>query len=246
MTSFELSAAPIAWAPPLIGAHSTTTTAATAASATPTAGPRATPGLARRRQWERWYRHRLELTDAIIAIATTAAATLPSLLMAGSSVALWDAGRVALVTAVTWMLLLAALQTRDARITGSGAAEYVRVIHATALAFGILAIAFVVFGWQGLHDQLVIALPIGFVALLLGRRAQRRWLVRQRQNGQYRSRAIVVGRRPDVEHVIGTLQRDGQLGYHVVGTALDGDSAAELVVASRTIPAGRADGRDGA
>jgi exopolysaccharide biosynthesis polyprenyl glycosylphosphotransferase len=200
-------------------------------------GPRATPALERRLTWERAYRTRLAVTDSIVVVAAACAASLLQLsaLPAGAFAQdPWILTRIPLATAAVWLLMLAAFQTREPRITGAGSSEYKRVAHATGLAFGIVAIAFILFQWQGLRSQLVIALPLGLLALIVARWRWRRWLVAQRRTGQYVSRALVIGRRADVEHVIGTLERDGQLGFHVVGTALDGDSAAELVVSART------------
>ena len=57
--------------------------------------------------------------------------------------------------------MLAAFHTRSSQIVGSGSTEYKRVAHATGFAFGILAILFIVFQWQGMRVQLIVALPIG-------------------------------------------------------------------------------------
>lgn len=200
-------------------------------------GPRATPALERRLTWERAYRVRLAVTDTVLVLATACLASvlqLSALAPATFTEDPWVLARIPLATAAVWLLMLAAFQTREPRITGAGSTEYKRVAHATGLAFGLVAIAFILFQWQGLRSQLVLALPVGLVALLAARWRWRRWLVAQRRSGRYVSRALVVGRRADVEHVIGTLERDGQLGFHVVGTALDGDSAAELVVSARS------------
>jgi exopolysaccharide biosynthesis polyprenyl glycosylphosphotransferase len=202
------------------------------------AGPRATPTLERRLMWERSYRIRLAVTDSVLVLGIVVAASLLHLTTSAPGSLVedpWIPARIPLATGAVWLLLLAAFQTRQPRITGSGSTEYKRVAHATGLAFGILAIAFTVFQWQGLRSQLVIALPLGLVALLAARWGWRRWLVAQRREGRYVSRTIVVGRPADVAHVIATLSRDGQLGYDVVGTALDGD-AAELVVTGRRYP----------
>ncbi len=200
-------------------------------------GPRAIPSLERRLLWERAYRVRLTVTDTIVVAASTCAASLLQLVtLAPGSLAQdpWIPARIPLATALVWLLMLAAFQSRQPRITGAGSTEYKRVAHATGLAFGIIAIAFIVFQWQGLRSQLVIALPVGLLGLLVARWRWRHWLVAQRRAGRYVSRAIVVGRRPDVAHVIGTLQRDEQCGFDVVGTALEGDSGAELTVRARS------------
>lgn len=192
--------------------------------------PRATPTLERRLLWERRYVRRLRVTDAAIVVLATALTPVLQLSLVAPELLRndpWIVARIPAVTAVFWLLVLAAFHTRDRAITGSGATEYKRVAHASGLTFGILAIAFVVFQWQGIRAQLIIAAPIGLLALLIGRWSWRRWLHRQRRFGHYVSRTLVVGSRDDVEYVIRTLQRDGQLGYLVVGTTIaDSDEKA--------------------
>ena len=185
--------------------------------------PRASDALATRQQWEKRYRKRLILTDGaivviscILATAATMWISMPNVLMADP----WLLVRVPLSTAIVWMGLLALLNTRDPLVMGGGSTEYTRVAHATGLAFGLLAIVYVIFEWQGIRTQLFWALPVGLVALLVARRVLRRWLLRQRARGRFVSRTVVVGTRDDVEYVVSTLGPDGALGYEVIGTAL--------------------------
>lgn len=219
---------------PVSGAFAPVSAPRTAESITRTVvTPRATPTLERRRLWEHRYQRRLRVTDfAIVATVTVLTALLqvqvldPALLAADP----WILARIPAISAITWLLLLAFFHTRDPRIAGSGATEYKRVAHASGLAFGILAIAFISFQWQGIRLQLLVALPAGLFALLVGRWLWRRWLVRKRRFGHYVSRAIVVGHADDVEYVIHTLNRDKHLGYVVVGATIDGHDGDSLQV----------------
>lgn len=195
------------------------------------ATPRSTPTLERRLLWERRYVRRLRITDAAIVLLATALTPVLQLSLVAPELLVgdpWIVARIPLVTAAFWLLVLAAFHTRDPEITGSGATEYKRVAHASGLTFGILAIAFVVFQWQGIRAQLIIAAPIGLLALLIGRWSWRRWLHRQRRFGHYASRTLVVGSHDDVDYVIRTLRRDGQLGYVVVGATI-ADSAQKTI-----------------
>ncbi|WP_240640626.1 sugar transferase [Microbacterium sp. 10M-3C3] len=250
MSSVEIATAGAAWpvtlATPVAAAPAFTAPAFTSPTLTAAGGleramrPRSTAALERRLTWERAYRVRLAVTDSVVVLATTVVASLAHLAISAPDWAVedpWVLARIPLATAVTWLIALWAMQTREPRTTGTGSTEYVRVAHATGLAFGLVAIAFVAFQWPGLRGQLVVGLPLGMLALLASRRMWRRWLYTQRRRGEFVSRALVVGRRADVERVIGTLQRDDRLGYDVVGTTLDGESAAELVVRSRRYPA---------
>lgn len=201
-----------------------------------TVTPRIQPGLEMRRLWESRYVRRLRATDTVVVFVVVAAAALiPVLIWAPEFFAQdpWFLARVPLLTAATWSLFLGLMHTRVADVLGSGATEYMRVAHATGLTFGFLAIAFLVFQWQGLRVQLIFAMPLGLLALLATRWGWRRWLIAQRRFGHYASRAIVVGSRIDIARMIDRLQRDALHGYIVVGAATDDDGAASLVVAGR-------------
>lgn len=187
--------------------------------------PRSSRAVENRQQWERRYRTRVRLTDtALILVVCTLSSVLsmqlidPTLLLNDP----WILARIPLFTAVGWLAMLSLFNSRDAAVFGSGATEYKRVAHATAFAFGALAIAFVVFQWQGIRAQLYLALPVGLVTLVLSRWLWRKWLVRQRAMGQYASRTVVVGNSADIDYVVRTLGAGGELGYRIVGAvALD-------------------------
>tara|TARA_R110002020_G_scaffold214865_4_gene422043 strand:+ start:885 stop:2276 length:1392 start_codon:yes stop_codon:yes gene_type:complete len=179
---------------------------------------------------------RLRLTDTVIILAIVAATVLgPVLIWAPGLLETdpWLLARVPLLTAVTWLAVMSLLGTRASSVMGTGATEYKRVAHATGLSFGLLAIVFLIFQWQGLRTQLIFAMPLGLLALLFARWAWRRWLIRQRRFGHYVSRALVVGARGDAQYVIERLQKDGLLGYVVVGATTD-DQLGDLVAAGRT------------
>lgn len=224
-------AAPIA-APRLVSALPSTTIT-----------PRIAPAVERRRLWQRRYRRRLLLADLAVVLLSVGIATWIQL-DAVAQLALGDVGdapwqylRVSLVTTVIWLTLLAMFQTRATSITGHGSTEYRRVVQATALAFGVLAIGFIILQSQGVRTQLLIALPVGITGLLVGRWMSRRWLVRQRETGEYVSRAVVVGTRTDVEYVARTVRGSGISGYRVVGVVLDDSDARSIAVGDQSIRA---------
>lgn len=195
--------------------------------------PRASAAVVSRLQWERSYRTRLRVTDAAVVTMSCILATVLPMLITTPHLLVddpWLVARISVGTAVFWMLTLSLFNTRAASILGSGATEYARVAHATGLAFGTLAIVFVLLEWEGLREQLYFALPVGLVALILCRWHARRWLMRQRAQGRYASRTLVVGARDDVEYTIRALGPDGKLGYRVVGTAVLDDDIDSLTV----------------
>lgn len=200
--------------------------------------PRATPALARRLQWERRARARLAATDAAVVVLTTALVAY-GLLSASASLAIVQPERVlatpALAT-VVWLIALAAVHSRDAAILCDGALEYRRVVHATALSFGVLAVPCLVLDWPAMRMQLLIALPVGLLVLLIGRWQWRRWLLSRRREGELASRTILVGDRDEVAYVLERLARTRDLGYHVLGAAVSDDPGAVLTLGGRQIP----------
>lgn len=184
--------------------------------------PRVTPSLERRQTWERRHRARLAVTDSAVILLATLAASAAGAGLLGSAALTWQALMIPLMTAATWLIMLGIFHTRDPQGAGAGATEYKRVAHASGSAFGVLAIAFAVFQGDGIRAQLLVALPIGLIALLLERRIWRRRLLRQRLSGHFLSRALVMGRPEEVEYVVRTLRREAHLGYSVVGAAIDG------------------------
>jgi len=110
------------------------------------------------------------------------------------------------------------------------------VAHATGLAFGALAIVFLLFEWQGIRTQLYFALPAGTLALVVTRWQWRRWLVRQRTHGRYASRTVIVGALEEVEYALRTLGHEGRLGYKVVGTVVLDEAPSALVIDGHIYP----------
>jgi exopolysaccharide biosynthesis polyprenyl glycosylphosphotransferase len=205
--------------------------------ATSTVAPRLQPALERRRLQERRYRRRLHWTDTgLVLLATGVAAVVDSAFDPVHSLDSWTLLRVPVLTAFVWIALLALFSTRATAILGSGSTEYKRVAHATGLAFGIVAMLFVVFQWPGVRMQLLVALPLGLLAILAGRWSWRRWLIRQREYGTYTARTIVTGTRDDVEYVIRQLQQDAHHAYTIVGAATVDGGADDIIVDGRAYP----------
>lgn len=202
--------------------------------------PRVSAAVTTRLDWERRYRRRMRFSDATVVLASTGIAAwvqIATIAQVDLTDAPWQYGRVFLLTAAIWLFMLAAFQTRDVRTAGHGTTEYRRVAHATGLAFGVVAIAFVLLQSQGIRTQLLIALPVGMAGIVLGRWGCRQWLIRQRARGGFVSRAIVVGRRHDVEYVVRSVDNDPLLGYRVVGVSLEDGDQTPLEVAEKRIPA---------
>ncbi|MGC5077581.1 sugar transferase [Agrococcus sp. DT81.2] len=201
--------------------------------------PRSTPSLARRLQRERRTRVQLALSDA----AAVALATLTVALATArdDATALVPAPPAELLAApalvlVVWLVALTAFNSRETSILGAGATEYRRVVHATGLAFAVLAAPALVVDWPALRLQLLVALPAGMVMLLVGRWQWRRWLLDRRRTGEWSSRTIVVGDRDEVGYVLERLARTGDLRYHVVAVAISGDPGSPVELRGHRVP----------
>ncbi|MFS0892623.1 sugar transferase [Microbacterium sp. 179-I 3D3 NHS] len=195
--------------------------------------PRASATLERRRQWERRYRMRLRITDAaVILFAAVLTATVQ--LIAGVSEL--EVLRDGIPLAVLWFLMLSALHTRDAALFRASATEYRGVVHASGLAFGIIAIVAVLLAWKSMQLTLLLGLPVGVLTLLVTRWLWRHWLQAQRARGRFASRTLVVGNRDDVEYVVRTLHPIGASGYQVVGATLLDGNAREVEIGGTRFP----------
>lgn len=185
--------------------------------------PRAQPSLERRHLWERRYRRRLVATDAACITGAAAAAIVFETAVGVPLAQLAGPARIGLFVICAWMTLLALAHTREPSVVGAGAAEYMRIGHATGFAFGILSTVFILAQLPGLRAQLIIALPVGLVALVLSRWLWRRWLIHERERGECVSRVLVAGTRDDVEYVIEKLVHDPHHAYLVIAaTTTDG------------------------
>ncbi|MCU1574617.1 MAG: sugar transferase [Micrococcaceae bacterium] len=194
------------------------------------------PGTA----WSRQYQRLLLAGDiAVVCLVLAAAHLLRFGLEPGQAVVLPDAQAplVAGFIALAWLGTLEAFRSREVRALGIGSEEYKRVINATLLVFGILAIMILALKLDLSRGYFAIALPLGLICLPLVRWLWRSWLTRQRVRGHYLSRVVVLGRPDDVRYVINQIQRKSGAAYDVVGAAVQGKNRKESVaVEGRSIP----------
>ena len=173
--------------------------------------------------WAKRYRARLRVTDtAIVFFALLVAFFVriadPPLREGQLSVPFW---LVCACMLVTWDAALAVFHTRDARVVGVGLAEYKQVVSASIVAFGLLAMAFMVLEIDTARHYLVVAVPLGIAGLVLDRLLWRKWLIRQRRFGHFLSQVVVAGKRHDVDYVLDAIQKNSGAAYTVVGTVLN-------------------------
>jgi exopolysaccharide biosynthesis polyprenyl glycosylphosphotransferase len=189
--------------------------------------------------WARQYRVLLGLSDSLVIIAAVGVAYVLRNSIAGDGglapLPTASAALLALI-AVSWALALAVYRTRDSRVVGVGTIEYKRIISASALAFGLLGIAFLIAQVHEARAFFVIALPTGVAGLLGSRWLWRRWLVRQRSYERYLSRALVVGDAEDVASVVHQIQTGSSRAFKVVGAAVDGPPTGAVVTDREPVP----------
>ena len=184
------------------------------------------------RAWARSYRTRLRISDAAIIATATATATATAFLLSRRVVAPGNllAGvmhvSVSVAVLIVWMTAIGSFHTRDSRVIGVGLTEYRRVVSATMVGFGFLAIAAVITQVDLLRSHFVVALPLGVTALVLERWLWRKWLVAQAKHGHSLSRVVIVGKRPDVAYLALQLDRTAGAAYSVVGAVIDSSSTA--------------------
>jgi exopolysaccharide biosynthesis polyprenyl glycosylphosphotransferase len=175
--------------------------------------------------WARAYRSKLRLTDCLIVIAATLCALIAPSWLSSPGHSPIDSGSaqwaVSGVIVLSWITVMGSFRTRDRRIVGVGAGEYKRVITASTMTFGLLAISFLVLDETFARKYLIVTLPLGIVALVISRWLWRRWLARQRRFGHYLTRAIVVGNRDDIEYVAARIDEKMGTAYTIVGIVHD-------------------------
>src|SRR6185312_5889846 len=198
--------------------------------AVPEWGPRVNQRETRRAasaiHWRQQYRRRLLATDVLLVLVAVAipvlvaAAGLPGSAGAGSRLAQWTGSiggqegglartaGLALLVAVSWLLMLHLFQTRAPGRIAIGVYEYKAVVDATAALAGWVAVLAVLGTDTGLR---------GLVVLLVGRWSWRRWLQAQRRLGHALSDVVVYGQAKDAPYVVRQIGKKSGAAYRVVG-----------------------------
>lgn len=175
--------------------------------------------------WERRYRARVFLADALAVIAAVTIAQVGRFGFpeAGEVDSNWVKQAVySAILAVIWLAALGAKQSWDLSLAGVGSEEYRRVISATGLVFGIIAATALVFRLYPYRGYLLIALPLGLIGLIVGRHLLRRSLARRRALGEFSRNVLILGRPSTVRPFCESLGRDPSAGYKVIGACVPG------------------------
>ncbi|MBD8023737.1 sugar transferase [Microbacterium gallinarum] len=181
---------------------------------------------ARVRRWQRLFATLLSITDTLVIMLAVFTAQFIRFGFVGESLVLpgirnADVGVaytiVSIVMIAGWALSLRLFGTRDYKIIGTGVVEYKRVTNATFAFFGLFAILAFALQAQIGRAYLLIALPLGWLLLMVSRWLWRKWLIGRRRRGRLLSHAVLVGDRASSLHVAQQIQRDPGCGLEIVG-----------------------------
>lgn len=183
------------------------------------------------RPWHESYRTRLLISDAVVLVWVvygtqivwfgTGNAQLSLLRdLRFTAVSYWFASAILVGL---WLLALSLADTRTPGVVGVGMTEYVRVIDASLVLFGVIAIVAFLFRIDIARGYLLISLPVGILLLLLVRWLWRQWLTAKRRVGKCASGVILIGSPASVAQVGRELQQRRDAGYLVVGACLPPD-----------------------
>jgi exopolysaccharide biosynthesis polyprenyl glycosylphosphotransferase len=195
------------------------------------------------RRWQQSYRLRVLAVDSIVVIAAVVLAQIGRfeiLDTAATGHVSWQrATAVSIGLAVTWLIALGVLQSRDVSLVGVGSEEYRRVVSATAWVFGLTAVTSLILQTQLSRGYLLIALPVGLLGLLAGRHAIRRDLARKRLRGESVTRVLILGKPEQAAVLCTSLDRSKEVGYSVAGVCIpdyDGAVGQQLITSSGALP----------
>ena len=179
----------------------------------------------RSRSWRERYALRLLLTDIVAVLWGAAGVHLVHLDFMTSTFSRDITNTryigVTVLVSVAWLVALDWWGSRDGKVIGHGPEEFKRIINASFALFGALAIAAYLLNLDVPRSYLVIMMPGGLVALLVGRYIDRRWLHRERDRGQMMTDLVAVGSAVSVGGLIDDLRRTPFAGYRVVGVCLN-------------------------
>lgn len=182
----------------------------------------AVPSDQKPRMWHAAYARRLILIDVFaVAVGVAAAQWLRFGSIPGITGVHYSL--ISLVITAGWLLFLTVFRTRSPHIIGSGAEEYRRVWAATMSVFGAIAIIAMVIKFDIARGYLMIALPVGTLALVLGRWSARRVVAfARRRQGKCITRVLAVGNPHAIRDLTQSLARDSKCEYEVVGAWIPG------------------------
>lgn len=136
---------------------------------------------------------------------------------------------VSVIITLGWLAALIIFDTRDPKRLTTGSTEYVRVINATFVTFGTVAIIGFSAKAQIGRGFLLIALPVGLLFLLLARFVWHHWIRTQRERGECSYRTLIIGHRAKSAHAAKEILADKYSGFQILGCITEGDSNEDVL-----------------
>ena len=122
----------------------------------------------------------------------------------------------ALVVVVSWMIVLTLRGAYDTRILGVGSEEFKRIIGASAMVFGAIAIVAFALKLDLSRGFVLITFVVGSLLLITVRWVLRAWLRHERMYGHFLHRTVVIGSGASQTDIVDMLDRDPVAGFTVV------------------------------
>ena len=200
-------------------------------------GQSAAHGDATTVDWRRQLSRRIWATDLVVIVVAVFGAQLlrfegfSETVVVRPESSLWPFSYTALSLGLVaaWMWALSLNDSRTSRVVGSGILEYRRVADASLRVFGIIAIIAFVLRVDLARGYLLVSLPFGLLLLLCSRLLWRAWLVRERRDGRYTARILLVGSERSVADLTRELMRAPGSGYTVVGACVPGGRTSDVL-----------------
>ena len=130
----------------------------------------------------------------------------------------WTYAGIGMLIGLAWLGTLGLSGAYEHRYLGVGTDEFKRVIVGTVALFGLVGTASFILKAEISRGFVLIALPLGLVALLLGRAMVRGWLHRQRAAGEQLSRTLIIGYPHQTDALAAVFDEDPAAGFLAVAT----------------------------
>lgn len=187
--------------------------------------------------WERFYKRGMIITDTFVVIISLIVAYILRYGTDAAELGIFLANQyrfslqytsVSFLIAMGWLTALSIFNTRDPKRLSTSANEYVRVINATFITFGMFAVIGFATKAQIGRGYLLVALPLGLALLLISRLLWRKWVRQGRDIGERSYRTLIIGNREKTIHVAKEIQSDKHSGFHLVGAITEHDTHNEI------------------
>jgi exopolysaccharide biosynthesis polyprenyl glycosylphosphotransferase len=171
----------------------------------------------------------LDLTA--ISLAVACAYQIRIVIEGESSPSPWYYPGLALLVGAGWVASLAVVHAYEPRLLGVGTEEFRRVVIATAMVFGVVAVVGYSFQYEVPRVFVAIALPLGLALLALGRLCARKWIQRQRKAGRLQHRVVAIGDHEAAQVLADQVHGEPFAGFTVIGACLPAAGSANSACA---------------